>query len=90
MIDALFKPLADGVDDGIMRELLLDFYQSSSGRKPTQIIVFRDGVSESQFNQVLNIKLEQIVKAYRNLGRPIFQNSLLSWRRRITTQLFQT
>ncbi|KAF8008169.1 hypothetical protein BT93_K1988 [Corymbia citriodora subsp. variegata] len=46
MIDSLFKPLADGVDDGIMR----------------------DGVSESQFNQVLNIELEQIAKAYQNLG----------------------
>lgn len=68
MIDALFKPLADGVDDGIVRELLIDFYQSSKGRKPTQIIVFRDGVSESQFNQVLNIELEQIVKAYQNMG----------------------
>ncbi|KAK3404423.1 hypothetical protein EUGRSUZ_K00736 [Eucalyptus grandis] len=68
MIDALFKPLADGKDDGIMQELLLDFYRSSTGRKPTQIIIFRDGVSESQFNQVLNIELEQIVKAYQNLG----------------------
>ncbi|PPR86200.1 hypothetical protein GOBAR_AA34492 [Gossypium barbadense] len=35
---------------------LLDFYTSSGKRKPDQIIIFRDGVSESQFNQVL-IKL---------------------------------
>ncbi|KAF7826276.1 protein argonaute 16 isoform X1 [Senna tora] len=68
MIDALYKPLADGKDDGIMRELLLDFYDSSNGRKPAQIIVFRDGVSESQFNQVLNIELDQIIKAYQHLG----------------------
>ncbi|XP_048137588.1 protein argonaute 16-like [Rhodamnia argentea] len=67
MIDALYKPVADKSDDGIMRELLFDFYLSSNGRKPTQIIVFRDGVSESQFNQVLNIELKQIIKAYQKL-----------------------
>ncbi|PON87801.1 Exonuclease/helicase-like [Trema orientale] len=68
MIDALYKPLANGKDDGIISELLLDFYQTSNGRKPNQIIVFRDGVSESQFNQVLNIELDQIIKAYQHLG----------------------
>ncbi|KAH9793461.1 protein argonaute 16 [Citrus sinensis] len=46
MIDALYKPIANGNDDGIIR----------------------DGVSESQFNQVLNIELEQIIKAYQHLG----------------------
>ncbi|KAH7576684.1 hypothetical protein JRO89_XS01G0130800 [Xanthoceras sorbifolium] len=70
MIDALYKPLANGTDDGIIRELLMDFYQTSNQCKPKQIIVFRDGVSESQFNQVLNIELDQIVKliAYQHLG----------------------
>ncbi|XP_020203105.1 protein argonaute 16 isoform X2 [Cajanus cajan] len=68
MIDALFKPLENGSDDGIIRELLLDFYQSSNGRKPTQFIVFRDGVSESQFKQVLDIEINQIIKAYQHLG----------------------
>ncbi|KHF98479.1 Protein argonaute 4 -like protein [Gossypium arboreum] len=41
------------VDDGIIKEALLDFYTSSRKRKPDQIIIFRDGVSESQFNQIL-------------------------------------
>ncbi|KAG8472691.1 hypothetical protein CXB51_034606 [Gossypium anomalum] len=50
------KPVSDKVDDGIMKEALLDFYTSSGKRKSDQIIIFRDGVSESQFNQVL-IKL---------------------------------
>ncbi|KAK9133191.1 hypothetical protein Scep_012719 [Stephania cephalantha] len=68
MIDSLYKPQADGEDSGIMRELLIDFYQTSQHRKPTQIIIFRDGVSESQFNQVLNIELEQIVKAFQQMG----------------------
>ncbi|GAY50846.1 hypothetical protein CUMW_129820 [Citrus unshiu] len=43
-------------------ELLLDFYTSSGKRKPEQIIIFRDGVSESQFNQVLNVELNQIIE----------------------------
>ncbi|KAK6143266.1 hypothetical protein DH2020_023614 [Rehmannia glutinosa] len=44
-------------------EALRDFYNSSGSRKPDHIIIFRDGVSESQFNQVLNIELEQIIEA---------------------------
>ncbi|KAL2557292.1 Protein argonaute 4 [Forsythia ovata] len=62
MIDNLFKRVSDTEDDGIIRELLLDFYVSSGKRKPDQIIIFRDGVSESQFNQVLNIELNQIIE----------------------------
>ncbi|PPR88174.1 hypothetical protein GOBAR_AA32515 [Gossypium barbadense] len=37
------KPVSDKVDDGIMKEALLDFYTSSGKRKPDQIIIFRDG-----------------------------------------------
>ncbi|PPR81490.1 hypothetical protein GOBAR_AA39224 [Gossypium barbadense] len=37
------KPVSDKVDDGIMKEALLDFYTSSRKRKPDQIIIFRDG-----------------------------------------------
>ncbi|GAB4836180.1 Protein argonaute-4 [Ancistrocladus abbreviatus] len=63
MIDSLFKPVPEGKDEGMIRELLIDFYTSSGKRKPDQIIIFRDGVSESQFSQVLNIELEQINEA---------------------------
>ncbi|WCJ41504.1 Argonaute family protein [Euphorbia peplus] len=67
MIDSLYKPVpeADGTtkDDGMVRELLVDFYTSSGKRKPEQIIIFRDGVSESQFTQVLNVELDQIMEA---------------------------
>ncbi|KAG8497109.1 hypothetical protein CXB51_008315 [Gossypium anomalum] len=56
------KPVSDKVDDGIMKEALLDFYTSSGKRKPDQIIIFRDGVSESQFNQVL-IKLLRLASS---------------------------
>ncbi|XP_078152182.1 protein argonaute 4A-like isoform X2 [Carex rostrata] len=62
MIDSLFKP-KDKNDNGIIRQLMLDFYTSSGKRKPDHVIIFRDGVSESQFNQVLNIELDQIMAA---------------------------
>ncbi|ONM31333.1 hypothetical protein Zm00014a_019947 [Zea mays] len=62
MIDSLFKP-REAEDDGLIRECLIDFYTSSGKRKPDQVIIFRDGVSESQFNQVLNIELQQIIEA---------------------------
>ncbi|XP_023637185.1 LOW QUALITY PROTEIN: protein argonaute 8 [Capsella rubella] len=61
IIENLFKPVSDKDDEGIMRELLLDF-ESSSGVKPNHIIIFRDGVSESQFNRVLNIELDQMMQ----------------------------
>ncbi|PRQ52668.1 putative post-transcriptional gene silencing PAZ-Argonaute family [Rosa chinensis] len=90
MIDGLYKPLPNGNDDGIIRELLLDFYNTSKGRKPTQIIVFRDGVSESQFNQVLNIELDQIVKAYQNLGEEnVPKFTLIIAQKNHHTKLFQ-
>ncbi|KAJ0984406.1 hypothetical protein J5N97_002762 [Dioscorea zingiberensis] len=68
MIDCLYQPLPDGHDGGVMRELFLDFYRTSDHQKPRQIIIFRDGVSESQFDQLLNFELSQILKAYAALG----------------------
>ncbi|KAK1365273.1 hypothetical protein POM88_040834 [Heracleum sosnowskyi] len=46
---------------------LLDFYSTTNGQKPSQIVVFRDGVSESQFSQVLDNELDQMIKAYQHL-----------------------
>ncbi|KAG6526938.1 hypothetical protein ZIOFF_009025 [Zingiber officinale] len=67
MIDSLFKPVigntGEKYDNGIIRELMVDFYNSSGKRKPENIIIFRDGVSESQFTQVLNIEFDQIIEA---------------------------
>ncbi|XP_010657243.1 protein argonaute 16 [Vitis vinifera] len=90
MIDALYKPLANGNDDGMIRELLVDFFQTSNGRKPAQIVIFRDGVSESQFNQVLNIELEQIMKAYQHLGEVDFPKfTVIVAQKNHHTKLFQ-
>uniref|UniRef100_A0A803LZQ5 Argonaute 4 n=1 Tax=Chenopodium quinoa TaxID=63459 RepID=A0A803LZQ5_CHEQI len=68
MIDSLYKPLPGGKDGGIIRELLEEYYSSSDRPvKPSQVIIFRDGVSESQFKQVLNIEFEQILQACKAL-----------------------
>ncbi|KAL9996163.1 putative Piwi domain, ribonuclease H-like superfamily [Helianthus debilis subsp. tardiflorus] len=64
-IDGLFEPVSPERDEGMIRELLEDFYQSTSKVKPEHIIIFRDGVSESRFEQVVNIELEQIKQACR-------------------------
>ncbi|KAK9077377.1 hypothetical protein SSX86_005714 [Deinandra increscens subsp. villosa] len=90
MIEGLFEPQEDGTDNGMMSELLLEFYRTSNKRKPTQIIVFRDGVSESQFNQVLNYELDQMIKAYQLLGEgdaPKF--TVIVAQKRHHTKLFQ-
>ncbi|XP_015946716.1 protein argonaute 4A-like [Arachis duranensis] len=70
MIQSLFKPVPsnDGTEDeGIIRELIMDFYETSNQRKPQQIIIFRDGVSESQFIKVLNEELIPIIEACKYL-----------------------
>ncbi|KAI3858531.1 hypothetical protein MKW92_031234 [Papaver armeniacum] len=87
MIDSLFKKVSDNVDDGIVGELLQDFYKSSGGRKPEQIIIFRDGVSESQFNQVLNIELNQIIEACEFLDKDSREES--KWKPKFTVIIAQ-
>ncbi|XP_071707484.1 protein argonaute 4A-like [Rutidosis leptorrhynchoides] len=67
MIDGLFQPVSADKDEGMIRELLEDFYLSTPRLKPQHIIIFRDGVSESQFSQVLNIEFEQIMQACKYL-----------------------
>ncbi|KAJ3669410.1 hypothetical protein LUZ60_011360 [Juncus effusus] len=90
MIDQLYKPQANGSDDGMIREILIDFYQTSEARKPSQIIIFRDGVSETQFNQVLNIELSQIIQAYQQLGDgPLPKFTLIIAQKNHHTKLFQ-
>ncbi|KAL3512651.1 hypothetical protein ACH5RR_025368 [Cinchona calisaya] len=63
IIDLLFRPVSKQEDNGIIRELLMDFYTSSGLKKPVQIIIFRAGLDTTQFNQLLNIEMDQIFKA---------------------------
>ena len=44
----------------MVKDLLLKFYKSTGGYKPHRIILYRDGVSESQFLRILNNELISI------------------------------
>ena len=54
----IIKELSD-----MVKNLLLTYYKCSGGYKPHRIILFRDGVSESQFSNVLNDELLSIREA---------------------------
>ncbi|XP_074299835.1 protein argonaute 4A-like [Silene latifolia] len=79
IIDGLFKlvPGTTNDDDGMVRELLLDFYYSSTKMKPKRIIVFGDGVSESQFSQVVNKELDKFKEACKFLEEDYCPNFTL-------------
>nr|CAI5856771.1 unnamed protein product [Callosobruchus analis] len=47
----------------MVRELLIMFYKSTGGYKPHRIILYRDGVSEGQFLQLLQHELTAIREA---------------------------
>jgi eukaryotic translation initiation factor 2C len=47
--------------DGMIRELMMNFYQRNR-RKPERIIFYRDGISESQFSQVIIHEVDAIRK----------------------------
>lgn len=70
IIQDLYKKFEDPqkgvVHAGMIRELLLAFYRSTS-QKPHRIIFYRDGVSEGQFNQVLFEEMDAIRKACASL-----------------------
>ncbi|KAL3699228.1 hypothetical protein R1sor_017250 [Riccia sorocarpa] len=59
---------------GMVKELLVNFYrraaiagQPMDLRKPKQILIYRDGVSESQFEQVLDQELRAFKMAIRSI-----------------------
>ncbi|KAH0703191.1 hypothetical protein KY285_017469 [Solanum tuberosum] len=88
-IHSLFRPVSDREDSGMIRELLMDFHASSGKRKPEQIIIFRQGLSESQFKHVIS-EMEEIIKACKFLDEtwsPKF--TLIVAQRRHHTKLFQ-
>ncbi|XP_020575957.1 protein argonaute MEL1-like isoform X2 [Phalaenopsis equestris] len=62
IIENLFK-MTDNGPQGMIRELLLEFYRESNGHKPKHILLYRDGVSEGQFNNVLSNEMDAIKKA---------------------------
>jgi eukaryotic translation initiation factor 2C len=39
------------------KELLLEFYGATGGKRPEALLFYRDGVSEGQFDQVLQVRI---------------------------------
>ncbi|KAK8963948.1 Protein argonaute MEL1 [Platanthera guangdongensis] len=70
IIEDLFKidrdPQRGNVAGGMIRELLVAFYKETR-TKPHRIIFYRDGVSESQFKDVLLLEMDAIRKACASL-----------------------
>lgn len=56
--------------DEMMLERLKDFQARNQNKLPSNIIFYRDGVSEGQFDQVVGIELPQIKEAFKKLGTP--------------------
>uniref|UniRef100_A0A0D6R7G7 Piwi domain-containing protein n=1 Tax=Araucaria cunninghamii TaxID=56994 RepID=A0A0D6R7G7_ARACU len=97
MIEALYKPLPDGKKDaGMINELLIDFYNTCKPPpgmqgKPRRMIIFRDGVSESQFDQVLNVEIQAIIKACNHIEAGYKPKiTLIIAQKNHHTKLFQT
>ncbi|KAM7267366.1 hypothetical protein ACFE04_009532 [Oxalis oulophora] len=70
IIENLYKRTEDAqrgiVHSGMIRELLIAFYQSTE-QKPHRIIFYRDGVSDGQFSQVLLHEVSAIREACQSL-----------------------
>lgn len=60
------KEMIEGLPE-LMIGRLEYFRKLNKGRLPTKIIVFRDGVSEGQFNTVLDVEFKSMVQAFDKL-----------------------
>ncbi len=55
------------------RELLERFREKHSGQLPESILFWRDGVSDSQFNQVLAVEAASLKGRYRHISMSLLQ-----------------
>ena len=53
----------------MVKELLVDFYKETKGKKPKRIIFYRDGVSEGQFDEVLVHEVRAVQEACEMLDK---------------------
>ncbi|CAG9317467.1 unnamed protein product [Blepharisma stoltei] len=53
----------------IFRDALKEFYKYNKKQKPECIILYRDGVGISQYSQVVNIEIPQLVNSIRDFDR---------------------
>ncbi|KAL6558814.1 hypothetical protein OROMI_019164 [Orobanche minor] len=70
-IQALLQKHPRLKDEGMIRQLLLLYIQVKPRKLPDRIIIFRDGdgVSESEFDEVLRVELDQIVEACKLMSK---------------------
>ena len=54
--------------ENVMRQLLREFKEKSKGHQPKRIIFYRDGVSEGQFQMVLNKEIAAMQRACKKLN----------------------
>lgn len=64
-------------------------YRRRNGCFPSHVIIFRDGVSEGQYNTVLQTEVKQMQDALNNLN-PSCQISFVCVNKRIITRLIST
>ncbi|RWS24962.1 translation initiation factor 2C-like protein [Leptotrombidium deliense] len=53
--------------DTMMRELL-ECYKKHNGSYPDTILIYRDGVSEGQFDQVMSFEVTQLLNLFKGMG----------------------
>jgi eukaryotic translation initiation factor 2C len=52
----------------IAKDLLLEFYRTTKGKRPERIFFYRDGVSEGQFDQVVAYEYQALREACAEMG----------------------
>ncbi|XP_024928971.3 protein argonaute 2 isoform X3 [Ziziphus jujuba] len=67
---------------------LVETYEQQNKVKPGKIIVFRDGVSEGQFDMVLNEELQDLKRVFRTRGGYCPSITLIVAQKRHQTRLF--
>ncbi|XP_067121683.1 protein argonaute-2-like [Centruroides vittatus] len=53
----------------MMKEILLEFYKKTKGKKPEKIIFFRDGISEGEYHKVMEYEIREIRNACKEMAR---------------------
>lgn len=83
---ALILPRADTIDvlDQIVHDQLKLFQLSNSNALPQKIIVYRDGISEGQFQKVLDAEVGRIKSAARRISVDRIKNGLVEYDPKIT------
>ncbi|XP_023209689.1 protein argonaute-2-like isoform X4 [Centruroides sculpturatus] len=53
----------------MMKEILLEFFKTTKGKKPEKIIIFRDGISEGEYQNVMEYEMRKIRNACKEMAQ---------------------